>query len=63
MPVYFGNYTRVVYLAQSESSNLQQLARKHAEYLGLDYEYRLCGLDPLNHVMKLNIPEELAWQN
>jgi hypothetical protein len=63
MPMYFGNYRRVMYLAQTDSPKLQKQARNHAEYLGLDYEFRLCGLEPLNHVLKLNIPEELVCQN
>ncbi len=60
---YFGNYRRVVYLAQSDSKALQDKAKTHADFLGLDYEYRFCGLEPLNHVMKLNIPEEAMWPN
>jgi hypothetical protein len=63
LPMYFGNYKRLVYLAQSESESLQSLAREHAAYLGLEYEYRFCGLEPLNQAMTLNIPEPVAWQN
>jgi hypothetical protein len=60
---YFGNYRRVVYLAQSDSKDLQDKAQKHADYLGLDYEYRFCGLEPLNQAMKIKLPKEAAWQN
>jgi len=56
---YFGNYRRVVYLAQSGSKDLQHKARKHAEYLGLEYEYRYCGLEPLNRALTLNITEDV----
>ena len=63
LQMYFGNYKRLVYLAQSESEDLQKQAREHAEYLGLEYEYRFCGLEPLNQTLKLNIPEQVAWQN
>ena len=56
---YFGNYRRVVYLAQSDSEQLQRKARAHAEYLGLEYEYRYCGLDPLNRALAVNITEDL----
>ena len=59
---YFGNYQRVVYLAQSDSQELRAKAKEHADYLGLDYEYRFCGLEPLNHVMKIKLPKEAAWQ-
>jgi hypothetical protein len=44
---YFGNYKRIVYLAQSESDELQAMAREHASFLGLDYLYRYCGDSPL----------------
>jgi len=50
--VYFGNYKRIVHLAQSESKDLQILARRHADYLGLEYEYLQCGLSPLSRVLK-----------
>jgi len=48
LPVYFGNYKRVVYLAQTDSEDLQQLARSHAESLGLEYVYHHCGDQPLS---------------
>lgn len=52
LPVYFGNYRRVVYLAQTEDAELQSLARRHAEFLGLEYIYRLCGDRPLSLALK-----------
>ena len=52
MPVYFGNYKRVVYLAQTDSEELQARARKHADYLGLDYCYRYSGDRPLSLLSK-----------
>jgi hypothetical protein len=48
LPVYFGNYRRVVYLAQTEDAALRSLAGRHAEFLGLDYLYRFCGDRPLS---------------
>ncbi|RKE84701.1 DUF1638 domain-containing protein [Rhizobium sp. AG855] len=45
----FGNYTKVVYLAQTEDAELQAKAKWAADYLKLDYEYRFTGygdLDP-----------------
>ncbi len=39
----FGNYTRVLYIAQTEDEALQDKARKAAIELGLDYEYRFAG--------------------
>jgi hypothetical protein len=52
MPLYFGNYRRVVYLAQTESPQLQAMAREQAEFLGLDYHYRYCGDEPLSLLLK-----------
>ncbi len=45
--VYFNNYKRLVYLAQSDSEALQDMARQHADTLGLTYEYHHCGSAPL----------------
>ena len=55
IPVYFSNYERLVYLAQSESVELQATARRHADYLGLDYQYHHCGDTPLSHVLNTAI--------
>lgn len=41
---YFGNYRKLVYLAQTEEPALQAAARRAAERLGLAYEYRFTGL-------------------
>ena len=43
----FGNYTKVVYLAQTENKDLQRKAEWAAEYLKLDYEYRFTGYGDL----------------
>jgi hypothetical protein len=40
---YFGNYTRLLYLAQTEDAGLQAQARAAAVRLGLRYEYRFTG--------------------
>lgn len=45
--MYFGNYTKVVYLSQIEDEALQQKAREAADYLGLAYEYRYTGYGDL----------------
>ncbi len=50
--IYFNNYKRVVYLAQSDSEELQKMARLHADYLGLDYEFHPCGDTPLTRTLK-----------
>ena len=51
MPVYFGNYKRIVYLAQTESGELQSMAQDHADYLGLEYLYLYEGDRPLSLVL------------
>jgi hypothetical protein len=47
LPIYFGNYRRLVYLAQTEDADLQAAARAAAERLGLAYEHRFTGLSGL----------------
>lgn len=43
----FGNYTKLVYLAQVEDPALEKKARDCAARLGLDYEYRFTGYGDL----------------
>ena len=52
IPLYFRNYKRVLYLAQTESAELQAMAAKHADYLGLEYEYCFTGEQPLSLVLE-----------
>jgi hypothetical protein len=47
LPAYFGNYRRVVYLAQTRSPELETRARSCAERLGLAFEIHVTGLEPL----------------
>jgi len=47
MPMYFGNYKRLVYLAQTDEASLQEKAKAAAEKLGLTYEYVFTGLGGL----------------
>ena len=58
LPVYFGNYRRVVYLAQTEDPALQAMARRHAESLGLAYHYRPCGDGPLSLLLRPLLAQE-----
>ena len=46
-PLYFGNYRRVIYLAQTDDAELDRRAREAAERLGLAYERRLTGYGDL----------------
>ena len=50
--VYFNNYTRLVYLAQSDSQELRIMAQKYADYLGLEYKHHDCGARPLYKLLK-----------
>jgi hypothetical protein len=60
MSTYFGNYKRLVYLSQSNSALLEEAARKHADYLGLEFEQRHTGLAPVGG----NIGEHvIQWQS
>jgi Protein of unknown function (DUF1638) len=46
-PVYFGNYRKLVYLAQSPSPEAENLARAIAVRMGLAFEYRATGYGSL----------------
>lgn len=47
LPDYFGNYTRLMYLAQTKDPMLEEKARAAADRLGLKYEYRFTGYGEL----------------
>jgi hypothetical protein len=51
IPFIFGNYKRMLYLAQTESEELQALAARHANFLGLEYEYCFTSDQPLAHIL------------
>ena len=51
IPAYFGNYKRLVYLAQTDSERLQTMAREQAEFLNLEYHYRFYGDGPLSQTL------------
>jgi hypothetical protein len=48
---YFGNYRRLVYLAQHEDVQLQVQARQAAARLGLAFEYRFTGYGDLERAV------------
>ncbi|MBX2879243.1 MAG: DUF1638 domain-containing protein [Granulosicoccus sp.] len=50
--MYFGHYTRLLYLAQQPSPKLKILAKAAADALGLNYVYRETGLSPFEHSLK-----------
>lgn len=47
LPVYFGNYRRVVYLSQTPDAELVEAARRAAQRLGLAFEHRHTGCGEL----------------
>ena len=52
LPMYFGNYDKLVYLAQIEDPELDQMARAAADKLGLRYEFRMTGYGDLARYME-----------
>ncbi len=52
IPMVFGNYTKIVYLAQTEDEALKTKAKWAADYLGLDYEYRFTGYGDLTTALR-----------
>ncbi len=50
--MYFGNYEKLVYQAQTNQPDLQDKARACAARLGLDYEYRFTGYGDLTSSLR-----------
>lgn len=57
---YFANYKKLVYLSQSESSELNGLAREYADYLQLDFEHVHTGLGVVTGQIREQI---VQWRN
>jgi hypothetical protein len=62
-PVYFGNYRRVVYLAQTESVELLSLARQHAQFLELEFVHQFHGDEPLSLLLKPELEKQRTCQS
>lgn len=45
--MYFGNYRKALYLAQTKDPELELRAKEAADFLGLEYEYRFTGYGDL----------------
>ncbi len=60
---YFGNYRRLVYLAQTRSDDLEARARACADRLQLDYRLRRTGLEHFEKALAHQGPQERSWQN
>lgn len=58
--LYFGNYRRLVFLSQTDDSQLLARAKAHAAYLGLQFEYHYTGLNRVADQLKEQI---VRWQD
>ncbi len=52
LDMYFGHYTKVLYLSQQPTESLISSAREAAEALGLEFDMYHTGLDPLTTSFK-----------
>ncbi|MBC6405347.1 MAG: DUF1638 domain-containing protein [Rhodospirillales bacterium] len=52
LPTYFGHYSKLVYLAQTEDPALDRLAEAAAEHLGLAYERLATGMGELDSFLR-----------
>jgi hypothetical protein len=55
---YFGNYRKLVYLAQIEDPNLKAKAKQAARRLGLEFDYRLTAYGELGDFIDKAMKEE-----
>ncbi len=58
--LYFGNYRRLVFLSQTDDSQLLARAKAHAAYLGLQFEHHHTGLNRVADQLKEQI---IRWQD
>ena len=62
LDIYFGNYTRLVYLAQTDSDEITEIARAAADQLGLRFERKFTGMGEM--VPELDAAmQEAMWGN
>ena len=50
--IYFGNYTHLHYIAQTENISLQNNAKEAAKFLGLHYSYEFTGYGDLETALQ-----------
>jgi hypothetical protein len=63
LPIYFGHYRRLVYLAQVETADGMARARAAAARLGLEFGYRFTGYGDLAHGLGKVQEKVISWQN
>ena len=62
LEMYFGNYTRLMYLAQTDSDELTNQAKAAAEQLGLRFERRFTGMGEMVPELDAAMQEAL-WRS
>lgn len=60
---YFGNYRKLVYLAQLESDERRVAGQHAADRLGLTYEYRATGYGDLAQSLNRVAESVISWRN
>lgn len=63
LPVYFGNYRRLVYLSQLDPPPRMAEAQAAAARLGLAFEHRATGYGELQHSLRRAGEGVVIWQN
>ena len=61
--MYFGNYKKLIYLAQTDNPELEQMAQDAAVKLKLKYEYRRTNYGELESGLKQFNESVIQWQN
>ena len=62
LPMYFGNYTRLIYLAQTDSDEITELARVAADRLGLRFERVFTGTGEMLPALDAAM-QEAVWRS
>lgn len=63
LPMMFGHYTRLLYLAQQPTDDLRARAEHAAERLGLRYEFLQTGYGELETGLKSVAERPITWQS
>jgi len=63
LDMYFGNYKKLIYLAQTDNPELEQMAQDAAVKLKLQYEYRRTNYGELESGLKQFNESVIQWQN
>jgi hypothetical protein len=61
--IYFANYKRLVYLAQTDDPALDEMAKNAALKLGLEYVHQKIGYGELEPFMSSQLDKGNLWQN